>query len=137
MTRLNDGAFIVESMSGAERAYRVDPQAGTCTCPHFVRRLTGTGQKCKHLLAVEEQPQPTALERASAKAAGLTDEQLRMWAAQYESGPIACACLLELASRKLQAQAAQPGARPIPAGVLQLLEGATEAERERALAVYR
>jgi hypothetical protein len=137
MTRLNDGAFIVESMSGAERAYRVDPQAGTCTCPHFVRRLSGTGQKCKHLLAIEELAQPTALQKAAAKAAGLTDEQLRMWAAQYESGPVACACRLELASRKLQAEASRPQPKPIPAGVLVLLEGATEAERARALEIYR
>lgn len=179
MTSLKDGSFIVESMSGAERAYRVDPQAATCTCPHFVRRLSGTGQKCKHLLAVEEAPQPTGLERAAAKAAGLTDEELLHWAKAKGAGPEAAACWLELAKRrnlvraenepavdlaagtctcrefcerrdgkrigviwitcrhldKARREAKQPKA--IPAGVLALLDGATEQERERALSIYR
>jgi len=187
MTQLKDGSFIVESMSGAERAYRVDPQAITCTCPHFVRRLAGTGQLCKHLKAVEAAlgPQPTALERATAKAAGLTDEELLHWAKAKGAGPEAAACWLELARRrnlvkaenepqvdltagtctcrefierrdgkrigviwitcrhldKARQEAIQDGAsvtpRPIPPGVLQLLEGASEAERERALACYK
>jgi hypothetical protein len=185
MTKRADGTFIVESMSGAERAYRVDPQAGTCTCPHFVRRLSGTGQKCKHLQAVEITPQPTALERAAAKAAGLTDEELLRFAREKNGSPAGAACWLELARRrnlvqaenqpqvdlaagtctcrefmerrdgkrigviwitcrhldKARQEAIKDGAsvapRPIPPGVLQLLEGASEAERERALAVYQ
>jgi hypothetical protein len=60
-----------------------------------------------------------------------------MWQAQYQSGPVSCACLLELAARKLQAEAAKPQPKPIPAGVMQLLEGASEAERARCLEIYR
>src|SRR5436190_15320494 len=123
--RINESLYAVDSES-SDRSYTVNVQAQSCSCPHHQFR----GAVCKHILACQNLPQPTGLERAAAKAGRLTDEQLRMWAAQYESGPIACACLLELASRKLQAQAAQTGARPqpqpIPAGVLVLLEGASE-----------
>lgn len=128
--RINETLYAVDSES-TDRSYTVNVQAQTCSCPHHQFR----GARCKHIEACASLPQPTGLERAAAKAARLTDEQLRQWAAQYESGPVACACLLELASRKLKAEPAQP--KPIPAGVMQLLEGATEAERERALACYR
>lgn len=131
--RINETLYAVESES-TDRSYTVNLAGnGSCSCPHHTYR----GVACKHILACQNLPQPTALEKAAVKAAGLTDEQLKMWQAQYQSGPVSCACLLELASRKLQAEAARPQPKPIPAGVEVLLQGATEAERERALACYR
>src|SRR4051794_19140893 len=43
------GTWIVPSQSGAEVMYRVNPVAGTCTCPDHAE----TGFKCKHVFAVE------------------------------------------------------------------------------------
>jgi hypothetical protein len=46
----HDGqTWVVPSQSGAERMYRVDPTAGTCTCPDHAE----SGFKCKHVYAVE------------------------------------------------------------------------------------
>jgi predicted nucleic acid-binding Zn finger protein len=45
------GRFIINS-SGKE--YTVDLAKEICTCPHFMYRLRGTGQKCKHILAVQD-----------------------------------------------------------------------------------
>lgn len=44
-----NGEWVVPSQSGAERMYRVNVGAGTCTCPDFMER----GEKCKHQYAVE------------------------------------------------------------------------------------
>jgi transposase len=44
-----DDCWLVPSQSGAERIYRVNPTAQTCTCPDHAE----AGQKCKHLYAVE------------------------------------------------------------------------------------
>jgi transposase len=45
----DNGEWIVPSQSGAERLYRVNPKAGTCTCPDHQE----AGFKCKHVFAVE------------------------------------------------------------------------------------
>jgi hypothetical protein len=46
----HDGeTWMVPSQSGAEKTYRVNVQAGTCTCPDHAE----TGFKCKHVYAVE------------------------------------------------------------------------------------
>src|SRR4051794_20384639 len=44
-----DEGWLVPSQSGAERIYRVNVQAQTCTCPDHLE----AGFKCKHLYAVE------------------------------------------------------------------------------------
>lgn len=183
ITFIKPGFFDVQSESDPERTYVVNLAGeGSCTCKGFQYR-----EACKHLDAVRSQPEPTALAKAAAKAKSLTDEQLRQWQAQYGSGPVSCACLLEMAKRQNEVRRltpdghweptewlwegqpvwqsaasgvwaiwtaegrwhslsqttldAQPPTRrepkPVPAGVLQMLEGATEAERERALAIYR
>ena len=49
LNRTDDGTWLVPSQSGAERMYRVDVRAGTCTCPDH----TESGFKCKHVFAVE------------------------------------------------------------------------------------
>jgi uncharacterized Zn finger protein len=127
--RINANLFDVQSERDPERTYVVNLAGeGSCSCPSHQFR----GGECKHMAAVRNQPEPTALAKAAAKAETLTDEQLRMWAAQHNGEVAGAACLLELAARKLKQQP-----KPIPAGVLALLEGATEAERERALACYK
>jgi predicted nucleic acid-binding Zn finger protein len=53
---VKDGdTLLMRSFRGEKAAYRVDVQSGTCSCPHFENRLVGTGQKCKHLVAAEQQ----------------------------------------------------------------------------------
>src|SRR4051794_12021341 len=47
--RHDGGEWVVPSQSGAERMYRVNPMAGTCTCPDHLE----AGFKCKHVYAVE------------------------------------------------------------------------------------
>src|SRR5262249_16946337 len=47
--RHDNGTWIVPSQSGAEKMYRVDVRAGTCTCPDHQE----TGFKSKHVFAVE------------------------------------------------------------------------------------
>jgi transposase len=51
MCKLNhaDGAWLVPSQTAAERIYRVNPAAKTCTCPDH----QDAGHKCKHIWAVE------------------------------------------------------------------------------------
>jgi hypothetical protein len=41
--------WIVPSQTGTDKLYRVNPTAGTCTCPDHAE----TGFKCKHVYAVE------------------------------------------------------------------------------------
>jgi hypothetical protein len=173
--RINETLYAVESES-TDRSYTVNLAGnGSCSCPHHTYRAV----VCKHILACRNLPQPTGLERAATKAAGLTDEELLHWAKAKGAGPEAAACWLELAKRrnlvkaeneptvdlvagtctcrefcerrdgkrigviwitcrhldKARREASQP--KPIPAGVLVLLEGASEAERARALEIYR
>ena len=47
------GKFEVES-SKKGKFYTVDLKAPSCTCAHFLFRLRSTGEKCKHISAVEE-----------------------------------------------------------------------------------
>ena|SRR5436190_7518039 len=124
--RINETLYAVESES-SDRSYTVNVQAQSCSCPHHQFR----GATCKHLLACQNLPQPTALERAAAKAGRLTDEELLRFAREKNGSPAGCACLLELARRRNEQQP-----KPVPAGVLVLLEGASEAERARALEIY-
>lgn len=185
---IKDRLYDVQSASDPERTYVVNlADGGTCSCPNHQYRAV----QCKHIQAVREhlasQPQPTALAKAAAKAAELTDEELLHWAKAKGEGPEAGACWLELARRRNAQNYPAPegqwdrtewlwrgqpvwqslgsgvwaiwtaegqwhslssetleacppvraSPRPIPAGVEILLEGATEAERERALAIYR
>ncbi|MBN2111951.1 SWIM zinc finger family protein [Candidatus Woesearchaeota archaeon] len=51
--KLNENRFKVESSKKGE-FYTVDLNAPSCTCAHFSFRLKGTGEKCKHIAAVEE-----------------------------------------------------------------------------------
>jgi hypothetical protein len=128
ITFIKTNLFDVQSESDPDRTYVVNLAGdGSCGCKGFQYRGA-----CKHLEAVRNQPEPTALAKAAAKAETLTDEQLRQWAAQHNGDVAGCACLLEQARRQNEKLV-----KEIPAGVLVLLEGATEAERERALEVWR
>jgi len=135
VTALANGMFDVTSATNSEKSYVVDLAKKTCSCPHYQLRLIGTGATCKHFHAAEKfaasQPAPTKLERAAAVAATLSDSDLRRYAAEKIGTAAGAACLLTLAARKATQQP-----KPIPDGVLDLLRGATEAERERALAIY-
>lgn len=50
---LKGNKFKVES-SAKGKFYTVDMAVPSCTCAHFMFRLRSTGEKCKHILAVEE-----------------------------------------------------------------------------------
>jgi hypothetical protein len=68
MKQMADGSFIVESTSGADRAYKVTIEgSGTCTCPHFTYRLIGTGQQCRHIVAVHAHIQATKPTKSAAE----------------------------------------------------------------------
>lgn len=109
---------------------KIEGEDMRCTCPHSVYR---EAPDCKHRQALRRYlNQQTELSKAADRAANLTDEELQRFAREKVGTPAGCACLLELACRKA---AAEP--KPIPEGVLVLLEGATPEERERALAIYR
>lgn len=45
----DNGEWVVPSQTGTDRVYRVNPTAGTCTCPDHAEG----GFKCKHVYAVE------------------------------------------------------------------------------------
>jgi predicted nucleic acid-binding Zn finger protein len=47
------GKFQVESHENG-RFYTVNLADESCTCPHYAFRLKRSGQKCKHIVAVEE-----------------------------------------------------------------------------------
>lgn len=51
--KLKQSKYSVES-SAKGKFYTVDLAAPSCTCAHFAFRLRGTGEKCKHISAVEK-----------------------------------------------------------------------------------
>jgi hypothetical protein len=126
--RINETLYAVES-ENSDRSYTVNLQTKSCSCPDATFR----NRACKHVAAVQELAAnpPTALARAAVKAGRLTDEALLRFAREKNGSPAGCACLLELARRRNEQQP-----KPVPAGVLVLLEGASEAERARALEIY-
>lgn len=125
------GQYAIDSES-RDASYIVDLKANTCSCPHSTYRQA---PDCKHRQAVRAHiAEQTALGRAAEKAAGMTESDLKLWAERKNGTAAGAACLLELACRQMSQPKPEP--QPIPEGVLALLEGATEAERERALAIY-
>ena len=46
--------YLVPSSSGAKE-YKVDPDAPSCTCAHYLFRLRSSGGECKHIKAVKEE----------------------------------------------------------------------------------
>jgi predicted nucleic acid-binding Zn finger protein len=134
--KVGPGRYCIDSFRGEMRTYEVDTVKGTCSCPHFVGRLSQIeNAECKHLRTCRDleasQPQPTKLERAAAIAETLPDADLKQYAAERVGTAAGAACLLELAKRQAERQP-----RPIPPGVMELLAGATEAEKARALEIY-
>ena len=85
----DNGEWVVPSQSGAEKMYRVNPAAQTCTCPDHVE----AGHKCKHLFAVEfvvkrevavdgtvtETKSITFTEKRSTNKSGLPTTRLSRW----------------------------------------------------------
>ena len=124
VTPINNQLFDVTSERDETRTYVVE--AGkSCTCPHHQAR----GAYCKHMRQVDTYlSSQTKLQQAAVKAKALPDADLLRLAKAHNGEVAGAACLLELAQRKLQQQP-----KEIPAGVLALLDGATDAERERAL----
>ncbi len=51
--KTGNNKFKVES-SAKGKFYAIDLNAPSCTCAHFMFRLRNTGEKCKHIAAVEE-----------------------------------------------------------------------------------
>jgi hypothetical protein len=53
VTRSADGSFNVKSQSNPRGSYRVDSEAGTCTCPDYPKAPQVNGRPmCKHRMAV-------------------------------------------------------------------------------------
>src|SRR5215831_2456333 len=103
ITALPRNLYEIDSES-RDRTYIVEP-GKSCTCPHFTHRLIGTGQSCKHMRAVEAyRAEQTTLGRMADRAAALTEPELKQFAQVHNGTPAGCACLLELAARKVAEQ---------------------------------
>lgn len=79
-----DGKFEIDSFSG-RGSYVVDLVAGTCSCPHYVKRLAGTNRgPCKHICSVASQaPRIELIE----KARRCTDEMIAELLPKYATDP--------------------------------------------------
>jgi predicted nucleic acid-binding Zn finger protein len=49
--RIGPGLYSIDSFRGEATSYRVDLNAGTCSCPHYAKRIAGTNGECKHIVA--------------------------------------------------------------------------------------
>ena len=47
--------YIVTSTSDKSKSYKVDIDAPSCTCAHFLFRLRKSGGECKHIKSVKEE----------------------------------------------------------------------------------
>lgn len=77
---MGDGRWSVDSFRQMSESYVVDLQAGTCSCPHYVKRLAGTAGECKHLQSVRRQAR---FARLLEIAQGLTDTDLTRLLQKY------------------------------------------------------
>src|SRR3989442_15477996 len=78
---LGDNRFAMDSFRGESKSYTVTlGSAPTCTCPHFAKRLAGTGQTCKHIDDTRRQARFLKLLET---AKGLTDADLARLLARY------------------------------------------------------
>jgi len=48
------GQYLVESSHSPGKFYTVDINRGSCSCPQWLFRMHHKGEKCKHILAVEQ-----------------------------------------------------------------------------------
>jgi hypothetical protein len=64
--KIAPGIYSVDSFRSEEASYRVDLNAGSCTCPHWTGRLAGSGQDCKHLKAARAERFTAITEKAKA-----------------------------------------------------------------------
>jgi uncharacterized Zn finger protein len=49
--KVADGLYSIDSFRGEETSYLVDLRSGSCTCPHYQKRIAGTSGACKHVKA--------------------------------------------------------------------------------------
>jgi len=47
-TKIAPGIYSIDSFNDETVSYRVDLNSGTCSCPHYTKRLAGTSGQCKH-----------------------------------------------------------------------------------------
>lgn len=109
-----EGLFAVDSATG-EGSYRVNLKQGSCTCPHFAKRLSGLpigdpARVCKHQVAAAAQ-QPFLI--AAAKAKMLSDALLVELLAKHAANPLVSGVLRCERHRRRQAAAADAHARAI------------------------
>jgi len=81
MTQIDASVWHVDSFRGEVAAYVVNTATGVCSCPHFTKRLAGTGQACKHMVAVA---QAETFNRLMEKAKAATTEALESLLPIYE-----------------------------------------------------
>src|SRR5262252_283180 len=81
---------------------KITGEQATCTCPHTIYR---NAPDCKHRQAVRSYlAEQTPLAKAADRAASLTEAELLRLAAIHRGEAAGCACLLELAARKVAEQ---------------------------------
>jgi len=96
-----------------ERTYFVDDRRVSCTCPDFTHRRQEQDRDsperlCKHLRALNVYlAEQTPLAKATDRAASLTEAELQRFAREKNGTVAGCACLLELAARRVAEQREQ------------------------------
>lgn len=77
--RIAPDTYAIDSFT-TDRSYVVDIKHHTCSCPHWRKRLAGTGEHCKHLVAVAAQAR---FLRRMEIAEGLPDADLERLLVRY------------------------------------------------------
>lgn len=102
--KIGPGLYSIDSFRGEEVSYRVNLGTGSCTCPHYAKRIAGTGGQCKHIAAARTARFRELVETAR-KAA---DRDLPQLLTRYEAAgqlDIALAIRCEMADRGQQVAA--------------------------------
>lgn len=102
--KIGPGLYSIDSFRGEGVSYRVNLGTGSCTCPHYVGRLAGTGADCKHLKAARA----AQFDELAATARTARDSDLSLLLERYETAgrlDVAVAIRCELADRGQQVAA--------------------------------
>jgi SWIM zinc finger len=80
--KIGPGVYSVDSFTGEGQSYQVNLNGtGSCTCPHYQKRIAGTAGQCKHQRAARA-AQFAALQE---KAKGLPTAQLSLLLEKHEA----------------------------------------------------
>lgn len=105
---LPSGLYEVESESDPETTYVMEP-GRSCSCPHFSKKLAGSGSLCKHLRALDAHMAPTVEDRfktALLTASRVSDALLPVLLEKHGENALVQTALIYERTRREQAAAA-------------------------------